>query len=217
MKTIALVLVFASFLPLFGWAQTENSQAVDEQSLLISSTSVTGWFVGSSGGYSALNRKETWMPGLKGGIILDRNFYMGLNIKSLSLDETCLEFSNVLDEPYYLTGGYGGFYFETGTKLTKMVHITLPVTIGGGAVDCLSVNEYLETDNHEIDYRRKSLDNSAFFVIEPGINVELNVLRFMRFYAGYSYRWLGYLNLKNTDSDALNGSSFNVGLRFGKF
>ncbi len=39
----------------------------------------------------------------------------------------------------------------------------------------------------------------------------------MKFYAGYSYRWTIGLNLENTASTALNGSSFNFGVKLGKF
>jgi hypothetical protein len=53
-------------------------------------------------------------------------------------------------------------------------------------------------------------------VVEPGANIEVNVARFMRIYAGYSYRWMMGLDLANTSHSALNGSNFNFGVRFGK-
>lgn len=39
----------------------------------------------------------------------------------------------------------------------------------------------------------------------------------MKVYTGYSYRWLMGLNLENTSSTAFNGSSFNFGVKLGKF
>ncbi len=74
----------------------------------------------------------------------------------------------------------------------------------------------MEVDG-EIDYSKKVLASSTFFVLEPGINLELNITGFMRAYSGASYRWTSGNNLKNTPENAFNGFNLNVGLRFGKF
>jgi hypothetical protein len=61
------------------------------------------------------------------------------------------------------------------------------------------------------------IDQSQFFVIEPSIEVELNVIRFMRIAAGVSYRYASNLNLITTPNDSFNNFSGSVTLKFGRF
>jgi hypothetical protein len=60
-------------------------------------------------------------------------------------------------------------------------------------------------------------DANAFFVLEPGVEIEMNVARFMRISIGGSYRLTSKLDLMNTDPNALRGFSGNLSLKFGKF
>lgn len=218
MKTIFIatfILVAAAFK---GF--TQNTDRFDESRTLFSNGSkVTGWFIEFASSYSTLNGKNTYMPGFAGGIMMNRNFSIGLTGKSLSWYPTCLKFADVLDEPAYLVGGYGGLYLVASPMEKKVLHITFPLTAGAGGAVYLSQLEYPDLDDFDDfgDFGRHTLSSSPFFVFEPGINAELNVTGFMKLYAGYSYRWLMGLNLENTSGDALNGGNVNFGVRFGKF
>ena len=100
----------------------------------------------------------------------------------------------------------------------RIIHITFPVTVGGGGASYFSKANYPEVDDDfEIDFKHKELSASPFLVLEPGINLEMNVTGFLKLAAGYSYRRLYGLRLENTNYNALNGGSFNLGLRIGKF
>ena len=62
-------------------------------------------------------------------------------------------------------------------------------------------------------------ENSSYFVFEPGIGVELNVLKFFRIELGASYRIVTRLNMpiSNTKASDVDGYSVNFAFKFGKF
>ena len=217
MKTIILTILLFFATGLAGFAQIDST--TDEPRTLFSSGSrVTGWFIQFDNSYTTLNGQHTYMPGFAGGIVINRNFRIGLMGKSLSWYPTYLKYDNVMEEPVYLEGGHGGLYMVASPIENKAIHITFPLLLGAGGAVYTSQQEYLDLEElDEIDYHHFELSSSPYFMIEPGANVEVSVTGFMKLYAGYSYRWLMGLNLANTSSNALNGSSFNFGVKFGKF
>ncbi len=217
MKTILFTFIFILFMNAFAISQ-EEYHSEEPKTLFSSGSRVTGWFIDFHNSYSQLNGHYTYLPGFASGVVMNNNFRLGLVGKALSCHEKFLRFDNIFDEPVYLAGGYGGLYMEATPYANKVFHVSVPVIIGGGGAVYLSKERYPEIDEDgEMDYERKDLDSSPFFVIEPGVNVELNVTGFMKLYTGYSYRWINGLNLEHTARSAFNGSNFNLGIKFGKF
>jgi hypothetical protein len=216
MKTIITTVLFTLFIFAQGYAQTENTEN-EVQTIFGSGAKVTGWFIDFGTSYSKLNGETAHLPSLAGGVLMNDKFKLGLMGKTLSCHETYLQYDNLFDEPVNLVGGYGGLFFEASPIDNKLVHISFPLIAGAGGAEYLTVNKYPEMDDDgEPDYCSRSESFSSYWVIEPGVNVEVNVTGFMRIYAGYSYRWMMGLDLENTSHSALNGSNFNFGVRFGK-
>ena len=63
----------------------------------------------------------------------------------------------------------------------------------------------------------KQIDSDAFFIVEPGVEIELNLVKFMRLGIGGSYRWTSNVGLQDHKKDFLHGFSGNISLKFGKF
>ena len=61
------------------------------------------------------------------------------------------------------------------------------------------------------------MSGDHFFVIEPGVKVECNVIKALRIGIGISYRYTPDLDLKYTSSDLINQFTAKLSLRFGKF
>jgi len=57
----------------------------------------------------------------------------------------------------------------------------------------------------------------SFFVIEPGIVVGVNLLKFMRLDTGISFRFTTGLDLPKTNSILMNSFNVNISLKFGRF
>ncbi|GAB1446496.1 MAG: hypothetical protein KF860_06140 [Cyclobacteriaceae bacterium] len=61
------------------------------------------------------------------------------------------------------------------------------------------------------------MDENWFFVAEPGVKLEMNVFRWMRFSPGYSYTTVYGSDTAGLSDNDLSGSSFNLTMKFGKF
>ena len=60
-------------------------------------------------------------------------------------------------------------------------------------------------------------DYQAFFVVEPGIELEVNVIKLVRFGVGASYRYTTDLDLPGTGKGALRGLNAGFTVKVGRF
>jgi hypothetical protein len=218
MKRISLffVLLFAAVLVN---AQNESSGTSDDIKTVFNKGDniKVGWFVGIDPGYTQFDNRDVWLGGLSVGLILDHNFSIGLTGRGWT-NHDGMFYPNVTDTAgAYLEGGYGGLLLEYTLFPKSVVHVTFPVLVGAGGASYVTDKEYRDWDNDHDAHTHKSLDSDAFFVVEPGVRAEVNILKFMRLNAGISYRYVGNLELINTSSDMMNNFTATVGLKFGKF
>ncbi|WP_306642685.1 hypothetical protein [Sanyastnella coralliicola] len=119
----------------------------------------------------------------------------------------------------YYEMGYGGLNIEPVFFSRRAIHFSAPVVIGAGGIG-ESRQRFIDIDefDEDQDYDWPDFYNSDFFlVVEPGLQLEINLLRAVRLYGGASYRFVTDVDLPNTDVDRLGGISANFGLRFGWF
>ncbi len=110
--------------------------------------------------------------------------------------------------------GYGGLLFGYTISPNSLIHIDIPVVIGAGGVD-LTDDKITISDN---DFTLKpSIESSAFFVAEPGLNIEINMARFFKLGLGGGYRYIYGTDLQNLQDSDLSGWTANVSMKFGKF
>jgi hypothetical protein len=214
MKTIAISVIITLIMIMPVTSQSNG----EYQSLLSPSSEVKGWFVEFDGTATILNGNHAWMPGFAAGAVFNGNQYLGLKAKSFSWHERSIGFNNLLPEPCYLSGGYLAIYAESSVRPWEAVHLTFPFTAGGGGAVYLSKSEYPEMDDDmELDFSKKESSASPFFLLEPGVNLEMNVTGYLKIFVGYSYRWLFGLDLENTQRNAFNNSNLNIGVKIGRF
>ncbi len=151
------------------------------------------------------------LVGAHGGIILNNSFVIGLGGYGLT---TNIAFEGgEPDEKLYLYGGYGGLILGAIFAPKEVVHIYTPVLIGAGGID-VSDRNYFNGFNSDFGF---SLESSAFFVVEPGLEVEVNLTRFFKIGIGASYRLVRETDLENVSDSDLSGFSGGISLKFGKF
>lgn len=214
------ILIFAMlFLAILVNAQEGKSSNNDEINTIFGKSEETkiGWFVGIDPGYTQFDGRDVWLAGIGGGMIINHNLTIGLTGHGWT-NRNGMFYPEVTDTVgAYLEGGYGGLLLEYTLFPKSPVHVTFPIMIGGGGASYVTDMEYPEWDEDEWDTSHKTLDTDHFFTIEPGVRAEVNILKFMRFNAGVSYRYVGGLHLINTSSDMMNGFTATAGLKFGKF
>ena len=106
-------------------------------------------------------------------------------------------------------GCWGGL-LEYTIASEKLLHFNINTMIGAGGVR-YSVIDY-QQDHVDIDY-----SEDGFFVIEPGVDLVLNVHKNFRIGLGATYRFdsgVDYADLTNSD---LSGFSGHIVLKFGVF
>jgi hypothetical protein len=180
----------------------------DEIRTLIEKSDDIGGYGGLSVLYSQIDAKDAFVFGARGGLIMGHIFALGIAGTGFINDS---HLDNALDRNVSLAGGYGGMFFEPIIFPKFPIHISVPVLIGIGGVAYTSI----EIGEWENDYFVE--DSESFLVAEPGIEMEMNITKFFRFSMGAYYRYTSEIELLNTDKDVLNGFSFGVNFKFGKF
>lgn len=176
-----------------------------------------GAYGGVSVAYSNIDDRDAILIGGRGAWLINKRIGIGLAGQGF-LTET--KYDNVLDNSFQLVGGYGGLLLEFVLSPNSPVHVSIPLTVGAGGVSYIRNDGSFNRDN--LDFLEE--DSQAFFVVEPGIEVELNLIKFMRMAFGVSYRYTSTMNLNYANnqgrilaSDALRGLNAGITLKFGKF
>ena len=177
-----------------------------------------GWTLGLSSSYTQFDKKNAWLLGLTAGPVLNHNWTVGIQLNAL-VNSHYIYYDSVIDNTNaYLVGGYGGFLIQYTLFPKSPVHVSFPVQIGAGYLGYLSDNGYTWHNGSGIwNNGGDILAYDVFFFVEPGIQAEFNLLKFMRLCAGVSYRYSPNFSLEKTGSDFINQFTGTVGLKFGKF
>ena len=96
----------------------------------------------------------------------------------------------------------------------KAVHVAFQLFSGAGFT--MQYERHRLSDDFE-SHSDDVYDEDFFFVAEPGVKLELNVFKWMRFSPGVSYRAAFNTNTAGLTDDSLSGTSVNLTLKFGKF
>jgi hypothetical protein len=90
------------------------------------------------------------------------------------------------------------------------MHSTLTLLVGAGGAGYHEKRHYNEREGGGENW-------DAFFIVEPGLNAELNMTRFFRVDAGISYRFVSGVDQYALVDDDIAGPSINLTFKFGKF
>ena len=146
--------------------------------------------------------------GFRGGWIIDHSFVVGGGIYGLTNTQN---FGELTPAPFgpgsHLFMGYGGLELEWIIASHKVVHLSLQSLVGAGGVG-------YEWDSHQCCDDEHA---DAFFIVEPGANLILNVHKVFRIGLGGSYRFVHDVNLEGITNETLRGPAGVLTLKFGSF
>ncbi len=204
-----------------SWAQEEAKDPNEIRTIFKNGA------VKSNGGYGAIminytkiDDRDAITMGAKGGWVINHKFTLGMGGYGFISEP---QMDNTLGKDYEYAGGYGGLLFEPIIAGKSPIHLSIPIIIGAGGIAYTA--SYINDDYHRYDETYE--DSDAFFVIEPGVELEFNVVKFMRFALACSYRYtsdveLRYTSISNNpkliaDKDFLHGWNVGIAFKFGKF
>ena len=165
---------------------------------------------------SPIRGKIGVLTGAKAGWIIDHRFVLGIAGYGLTTQNIEADEKTESGKPKYVQMGYGGFDFEYIFKPYKLIHLSGNALIGGGGIG-YSLKRCDYQDNEEFEMEEEKLEYDALFVFEPGINVELNIVSFMRIQVGGSYRFIGGIDSSNLKNSDFSSPNFNILFKFGSF
>lgn len=229
MRTLLYRNAVVAFLALFFSFGLYAQSSEGEQMRTIFSASQSqsvGGYGAFEVGYTQINKLDAVSMGGRGMVILNHSLGLGLGGKAFISRPV---YDTNLQHDYEFVGGYGGFYIEPIIAPHRPVHVSFPLLIGVGG---LSYIKHWGDYEDNFDYRTDSENSNAFFVIEPGVELEMNLIKWMRFSIVGSYRYTSAADLKyksrQTDENSFAGTaiapsgllrSYNLGIimKFGKF
>ena len=180
-----------------------------------------GWG-GLSAHYTRIMDQDALLAGVRGGWIIDHQVTIGFagyglvtNVPNANYDAHLAGEGRFVQRTSQFRMGYGGVLIEPVIGYRSAVHVTLPILIGaGGAVYETYENPYGYPGRPFPTYHE---DAQAFFVVEPGVNLELSLIKLVRLDLGVSYRYTSDITLPATPKDALRGFNAGVTLKVGRF
>jgi hypothetical protein len=173
----------------------------------------------SSGGYGAITNKFSTirgefvnMPGFYGGWYINHRFLLGVGATASTTDlRVPLQYST--DPTANKTYQYGQFGLMTEYVLASDKPVHLVFQAFGGAGFTLQY-ERDKWDNIDDESGR---DDNWFFVAEPGVQLELNLFKWMRFSPGVSYRATFGSDGRGLKDKDLSALTYSATLKFGRF
>ncbi|MBN2401862.1 MAG: hypothetical protein JXN64_05640 [Spirochaetes bacterium] len=162
-----------------------------------------------TGSYARIKHKDAFLPGFRAGVILD-NFVVGFSGAGLAYPNERKDFGDksYTDNKDYVNFGYGGGMIEYYFFPKKLVHFSIGTTIGGGGLNFSS-----DDDDDDDDHRGAD----KFFVVEPEVNIFVNLARFCRIGIGGSYRYINGLDNDVYKDKHFSGANVKVIAAFGWF
>ena len=222
MKKIITLIILAVMVQV-GFAQEEP---VNEMKTLITGKKLqfTGVFASPELKGTIFNDGEGkdgygFLVGGRMGVIFNNKFSIGAGGYGLTTDHRVdLSGYPEINDPNARIGfGYGGLVLEYTFFSNKLIHFTIPMLIGGGSA---SVYKDINISDDNLDWDDfDNYESTGLFVIEPGVNVELNLTKFMRLDLGASYRMVQFseLDYLPDSDDKFSNLAVNASLKLGLF
>ena len=177
-----------------------------------------GFYVAPEFQYGQLKTQFTTFGGMSGMMIFNRTFGIGIT-GAMSMDRG---FSPTGVSPLYLHSRFGGLKLEYTINPNSPVHITIPLVIGGGFAQMdsgrLAAPRLRDSLGRREPLSLNRNDMRNFFIIQPGVQIETNLFRTVKLYAGANYRFaFAGAGGMNIPTNTMQGFSANVGLKIGLF
>lgn len=132
------------------------------------STRISGWFFAPTFGTTVVGDRMSYVPGLRGGVYLNKRFALGLTAQGVANSDTKIGDGEVRN-----FGSYGGLLLQYVWRSDQLIHGTVESTIGNGRW-CASGSS--------------ACASKQFLVFEPAANLEINVAKHVRIASGVGYR-----------------------------
>jgi len=171
--------------------------------------------------YTRIMDQDALLVGMRGGWIIDHRLTLGLAgyglttpVENTAYDDHLVEEGIEPRRRSRFQTGYGGLLIEPVIAYKSPVHISLPILIGAGGC---GYQTFTGVPGEDFDPYTWHDDFEAFFVIEPGVDLEFNLVKLVKLGLGASYRYTSDVTLPETSEDVMRGLNASVSIKVGVF
>lgn len=187
-----------------------NGYAQEIETLITKDRQSTTSYFGYGGpllGATQINNVLGITIGGIGGVVVNKKYaFGGIGFGMLISPEfTGNNLSGNTDAQLQMSYGAGGVFFEYVFNIENLIHFSIPINIMVGGIN-------IYDDKAEIE-----IESSAFFIIEPGINMNLNVSKHYTQSLYISYRQALGSSLINLDDKNISGLNIGLIFKFGYY
>jgi len=179
-----------------------------EETLFGNSESITlGVYGGPEFKLTSFNGEVGFMTGGKGGLIINKSFTIGGGGYSIVTNHKVYD-TDLDNSPWAnIDFGYGGLILEYVNNPNKLVHFTGGILIGAASV---SYSGGIYGFPQDVNWHRES---STFFILEPELGIDVNLIRYLRLGVDLSYRLAVGGDMTKTKASDISGLSANLSIR----
>lgn len=196
----------------------ERSNGENDAKTLLGSGGSLGGFLGFGNKLGKIKGDAAFLVGGELAAVFSHGFNIGLVGYGLTTNvDAGLKDSQGRELQLHM--GYGGLLFEPVIKNKEIFHLTTPMIIGVGGGGLHREPIYnLKEDINEPDTDKFYNDNGdAFLVLEPGLSLEINLVKFVRLDLGATYRFVIDSDIENFSDEDLSGFTGSLTLKLGWF
>jgi hypothetical protein len=186
-----------------------STASPEEDRILIAPGAHHGGYGGPEMKLTSMVGEPALLVGGQAGWIIDRRLVIGGAGYGLASDHSPGAALERPEGPSRLNLGYGGVRAAWIIEPRRIVHASAALFVGAGGLSV--VTHDLTTGRYDTHHA------SPFFALEPSLEVELNVARFVRVALIGSYRYLGDTRQPGLHSVDLSGPAAALAIRFGSF
>ncbi|WP_462253074.1 hypothetical protein [Ekhidna sp.] len=216
MKKLIYTLLAVFSISAFGQKYVDTNDPKDEEvKSLLSKKNDLNAFGAADLKVTNLVSERGLLVGAYGGFIINRRYLFGVAGYGLV---TKFEFEGLVpDQPetkqLNLHGGYGGILIGPTIAPRELIHISIPILLGAGSLEVVD-KDFFTNNPADSEF---TVENSVFFIAEPGLEIEFNITKYFRLGAGATYRYVSGLELENVKNDDVSGTTAMISFRFGRF
>lgn len=198
-----------------GISQNACAQSTDEVRTIFKNTKGSGGYIALSNKFTSINGSFANMPEIYGGWFVGKKLLIGLGGGSTTnyIPVSVTESANPSQRMSYLYSQFG-MVNEWVIASNSPIHPVLHVFNGAGLTLQYHRPHWEDFDNP--NYREDVEDIKWYYICEPALQVELNLLKWLRVSPGISYRF-AFDNEERKLDDQVSGPNVSLGLKFGKF
>ena len=189
-------------------------QETSEHQTLFSEHNSLGLYAALSNGIGVYNGNVGYVSGARLMLVANHYLSVGLGGKAFvaSTESEPRSSVNSTMEYTFLSGMYGGIYLEPVIHSLKSIHLSTPILLGMGVLGRSEWDESIYDDEYF------TVIGNNFLIVEPGIELEFNVTRWLRISTGAYYRFTtDETAYESDDFFPMNGVSCELCLKLGWF